>query len=596
MESRWYSLLATEPELFYIQYGDRDGNFQLLTRRADGSFATQRIVQRGRAREATWRDRNPGQRRVSRIRRVVDDYDPRVRPWFRGAIAGDGVYWTNVYIHAAEHRPVITAARRVRQHGRIVGVTSVTIAVDRLSRFIRELHIARHGRAFLVDESGHLIAGGRQPVGNDAQLPSLTQAGSPELVALSRSSAWRVARAGTPTTVRFTVGHERWLAVIRPLPLRGRSDWLVAVLVPQRDFLAPAARGLYRSLIASALITVFFVGVALLLSRAVGVQLARVVTETEKLERLCFEGGVPSSRFVEIERIYRTFNRVKTGLRAFEKYAPVRLVRMLLESQAEPRLGGRLGTVTILFSDVRDFTSWSERLGPERVAELLGAYFQGLSDIVGELGGTVDKFIGDGVMAFWNAPRADEDHALHAVLAALRAREAIAASPHGSLLFTRFGLHTSEVMIGNFGARDRFAYTLLGDGVNLASRLEGANKEYGTQILVSGETARAVGEVVLCRHVDRVAVKGKSLATDVFEPICRRDEATADDQQLVQHYEAALDCYIAGDLTEASRRFGALSDRFPGDGPTFTMLRRCQQLSVGPCAHPWQPVHELSVK
>jgi adenylate cyclase len=596
MESRWYSLLATEPELFYIQYGDRDGNFQLLQRGADGSFATQRIAHHGHAREVTWRERNVGQRRVLRVRRVVDDYDPRVRPWFRGAIAGDGVYWTSVYIHAAEHRPVITAAKRVRRNGRIVGVTSVTIALDRLSQFVRELHIATHGRAFIVDESGHLIAGGARPLGNDARIPSIAEAGSPELVALSRSSAWRAAEAGTPTTVRFTVGHERWLAVIRPFPLRGRSDWLVAVLVPQHDFLAPAQRGLYRSLIVSALIAVFFVGVALLLSRAVGAHLARVVSETEKLERLHFEGGMPSSRFVEIERIYRTFNRLKAGLRAFEKYAPLRLVRMLLESQAEPRLGGRLGTVTILFSDVRGFTSWSERLGPERVAELLGTYFQCLSEIIGELGGTVDKFIGDGVMAFWNAPRADADHALHAVLAALRAREAIAASPQASLLFTRFGVHTSEVMIGNFGARDRFAYTLLGDGVNLASRLEGANKEYGTQILVSGETARAVGEVVLCRHVDRVAVKGKSLATDVFEPICRRDEATDDDQQLVQRYEAALACYIAGDLAEATRRFGAVLEHFPDDGPTSTLLHRCQQLNVGPRAHPWQPVHELRVK
>jgi adenylate cyclase len=571
LESRWYSVLSTNPDLFYAQYGDRDGNFQLFTRRADGSFATQRIVRRGGTRVVTWRERDPGSRRVRRIRFADDRYDPRVRPWFRGAIGADGVYWTPVYIHAAERRPVITAARRVRQGGRVVGVTSVTIALDRLSQFIRELRIAEHGRAFLIDPDGHVVGG--------------AETGTAALEALSRQPAWRAAQLGTPSRVRFTVGREGWLGVIRPLSFHRRSGWLVAVVVPERDFLAQIERGLDRNIVVSLLITLLFLGVALLLARAVGAHLARVVTETERLERLQFEGDLPRSRFVEIEHVYRTYDRLKAGLRAFEKYAPMRLVRMLLAGEAEPRLGGRLGTVTILFSDVRGFTAWAEQLSPERVAELLGEYFQCLSDIIGELGGTVDKFIGDGVMAFWNAPRADARHELHAVLAALRARDVIAASPHHELLFTRFGLHTSEVMIGNFGARDRFAYTLLGDGVNLASRLEGANKEYGTQILASADTALAVRDVVLCRHVDRIAVKGKSLATDVFEPRCRLDQATADDWQLVRSYEAALACYLGGELGEAARQFGALAMRFPDDGPTRTMLRRCGQ-----------PVHELSVK
>jgi adenylate cyclase len=269
---------------------------------------------------------------------------------------------------------------------------------------------------------------------------------------------------------------------------------------------------------------------------------------------------------------------------------------MLLEGQVASRLGGRAGTVTIFFSDVQGFATVSEEMSPQQVAELLGDYFQCLSDIIVELGGTVDKFIGDGVMAFWNAPREDEDHALHAVQAALRARAAIAALPRAAILYTRFGLHTGEVLIGNFGARDRFAYTLLGDGVNLASRLEGANKEYGTQILVSGETAGRIRNQILCRHVDRVAVKGKSRATELYEPICAVREVTPEQAELVRRYEAALARYFAGSFLEAAALFAALAERFPQDGPTVTMLRRCRALLDLPPPSPWQAIHELPFK
>jgi adenylate cyclase len=595
-EARWYPLLQTNPDLFYIQYGDLDGNFQLLTRRDDGSLATQRITNQGNAREVRWRDRRPGERTVRTIRQANDDYDPRVRPWFRGAMVSDGIFWTPVYIHAAEHRPVITAARRVRQEGRVVGVTSVTISLERLSQFIRELHIARHGRAFIVDSGGHVIAGSESASdGNNAHLPAIVEAGSPELLALSRLSAWQRAQSGAPGTVRFAVGDDRWLGVIRPLRVNRQSGWLVAVLVPERDFLAPVERGLRRNIAVSSIITLLFVGVGFWLARAVGAHLARVVAETERLEQLHFEGTMPQSRFVEIERIFRTYDRLKSGLRAFEKYVPIRLVRMLLEGEAAPRLGGRVGTVTVFFSDIRDFTALSERMPPHEVAELLGEYFQCLSDIIGQLGGTVDKFIGDGVMAFWNAPRTDESHAAHAVLAALRARAAIPRLPRAGILYTRFGLHTSEVMIGNFGARDRFAYTLLGDGVNLASRLEGANKEYGTQILMSEETASQVRSDILCRLVDRVTVKGKSRATNLFEPICRIEEATPGQEELVRDYEAALAVYFAGDFAEAAERFSTLSERFPSDGPTAIMLHRCRRLSERPPSS-WRAIHELHVK
>jgi adenylate cyclase len=600
IEERWYSILQTEPDLFYIQYGDADGNFQLLTRRPDGSLATQRILRHGGASQVTWRDRAPGQREVRATRTVSDSYDPRGRPWYQGAIEHDGIFWTDVYIHAAERRPVVTAARRVRAGGRVVGVTSVTIALDRLSTFLGGSHIARRGRAVIADHDGHIVASSEGALlrmdGDTVRLRSLADAGSPALVALAATPAWQQALAGSPGDATFQAGQRGYLAVVQPLRLHPRDDWVVAAVVPDEDYLAGIRRDLTRDILVSALITVVFVGLGLLLGRAVGAALTRVVVETREVQRLNFDGTLPGSRFLEIEHIFRTYDRLKVGLRAFEKYVPMRLVRMLLQDQTDPQLGGRLETLTIFFSDIRGFTSLSERMTPGAVAELLGEYFQCLSDVISAHAGTVDKYIGDGIMAFWNAPRADADHALHAVQAALRCRAAVDGLPQPHRFFTRFGLHTGEVMVGNFGARDRFSYTILGDAVNLASRLEGANNEYRTQLLLSEATAALVRGPILCRPIDRVAVKGRALPTLIFEALCLREEATAAQEALVREYEEALLVYFHGDFAGAAARFQQLGARFPDDGPSQVMLRRCHQLAALPSPPRWTGIHELTSK
>jgi adenylate cyclase len=601
IEDRWYSVLATNRDLYYLQYGDTEGNFLLLTRRTDGSVSTQQILRSGEAVDVVWRERAPGERAVKASRHAQDDegYDPRDRPWFQGAVGREGPFWTDVYIHAAERRPVITAARRLKAGGR-VGVASATIALDDLSTFIGKLRLAGDGRAFIVDARGRLVAGGGEGAGprtveGGARLPTIAEAGAPELLALSATPEWRNAQQGTATTVAFHVDGRGYLAVAEPLDLPSAVPLIVAAIVPEESFLARIERDLRRNILLSCVITACFVGLGLLLARTVTSSLLRVVAETKEIQRLRFTGDLPASRFVEVDLVFRTFDRLKSGLRAFEKYVPMRLVRMLLEGEAEPRLGGRMEMMTILFSDIRGFTALSEGVRPEVLAELLGEYLQSVSEVITSRGGTVDKFVGDGVMAFWNAPRPDPQHALHGTLAAIECRAAIERLPNASF-FTRFGVHTEEVMVGNFGARDRFAYTLLGDGVNLASRLEGANKEYRTQILISEATAGRVRDRVLCRPIDRVAVKGKAISTLVFEAMGLLAEASPAQLDLARAYQAALERYFGGDFAAALALFRALGARHPEDGPTAVLLGRCQRLVESPPGSPWNPVHELAFK
>jgi adenylate cyclase len=237
---------------------------------------------------------------------------------------------------------------------------------------------------------------------------------------------------------------------------------------------------------------------------------------------------------------------------------------------------------------VRGFTTLAESLEPDRLARLLGHYFAAMTDAVHAAHGTVDKYIGDAVMAMWNAPRPCADHpvaACRAALACIALTRALFASDAWeglAPLVTRFGIHRDRVMVGHFGAPDRFSYTAIGDGVNLAARLEGLNKHYGTTILVSDAIEREARDRFAFRRVDRVAVKGKSLGVEVFELIGERD---ADPARLARArcYERALEAYFARDFDGALAVLADAGD----DEPARVLAARCQVLRTAPPPPGW---------
>jgi adenylate cyclase len=261
------------------------------------------------------------------------------------------------------------------------------------------------------------------------------------------------------------------------------------------------------------------------------------------------------------------------------------------ESNREPALGGRLEDLSVLFTDVRGFTSLAETLEPDRLARLLGHYFSAMTAGVHDAHGTVDKYIGDAVMAIWNAPRPCADHPAWACRAALacvvRTRALFASEAWEGLpaLVTRFGIHRDRVMVGHFGAPDRFSFTAIGDGVNLAARLEGLNKLYGTTILVSDAIERDARGQFAFRRVDRVAVKGKSIGIEVHELL---GEPDTDPARLAaaRSYERALDAYFARDFDRALAGLGELAD-LADDGPARVLAARCEALRRAPPPPGW---------
>jgi adenylate cyclase len=277
--------------------------------------------------------------------------------------------------------------------------------------------------------------------------------------------------------------------------------------------------------------------------------------------------------------------------RAFALYVSPDVVDQMLEQPERLRLGGERRTITVLFTDLEGFTTISEKHGPEQVVHLLQQHFTRASAIVKRREGTLIQFIGDAIMAVWGAPLEDPDHAVHACLAARGMqddledlRKSLVAEGLPPIRM-RIGIHTTEAAVGNFGAEDRFNYTALGDGVNLASRLEGANKLFGTPILVSGATARLLPPGTPLREVGRIVVKGRSEPVDVF---------TFDEDEDVRAGTAeALADFRRQDWDAAEAAFRRVLDRRVGDTVVAHYLQRIEALRRDPPGPGWDGSESL---
>jgi adenylate cyclase len=298
---------------------------------------------------------------------------------------------------------------------------------------------------------------------------------------------------------------------------------------------------------------------------------------------------------------YLTEGRERRFLRgAFGRYVAPEVVDQLVKNPGALALGGETRELTVMFADVAGFTSLSEGRAPREIVELMNECFTALTIVIQGYGGTVDKFIGDAVMAFWNAPVEHADHAARAcratrdLLTALERLNVGWAARGLPRISMRVGLATGLALVGNVGSKSKFNYTVMGDTVNLASRLEGAAKVYATLSLAAGSTVAAAGDAVPCRELDWLQVKGRSEPVSVFEVVAAAPEPGRAEAQ--QRYAVGLAAYRARRFDEAREHFAAALKADPDDGPSREMLARCGEYLVQPPPAEWRGEHVLHSK
>jgi len=365
-------------------------------------------------------------------------------------------------------------------------------------------------------------------------------------------------------------------------------------------------RDLERVLLAiAALILAVALGVGFALARGITQPIARLAHAAERVGRGDLGGEVSIATGDELEELGSTFNHMVRGLRerdlikrTFERHVSKHVAEELLRHPEAAELAGARRELTMLFADLEGFTSFAERSDPEVLVARLNEYFEVVCDAVLDVDGAVNDLLGDGILASFGAPVAHPDHARRACLAALAARERLvelAARWREKGLpevGSRIGLHTGEVVVGEMGTAERGKYGVIGDAVNLASRIEGANKFYATQILASEATRDSAGSELAFREIDLLRVAGRRAPVRVFELLGHSKELSSEQHALCERYAEALARFRARDFAGAEERFAAALAIDAHDGPSRMLIARARALRASPPADGWEGVFD----
>lgn len=635
-ERYFFDSLSVHTSVAMLNYGDRHGNFVMVKRQSHGGLDTKLIYRSleseigSNPERLLWKHRREGQPLDQFQSDETPDatpYDPRTRPWYTPWTEDDpenpgfkrfqsrpnDVLWTDVYLFSSDKLPGITASLpHLDESGELLGVVEVDIALVDLSDFLRDLQIKENGTAFLIDGHQNLVAARSvadlrlQQGESETKLRPVSESEDARIRTLARSkpfdSAIESALQGESRFLEFEHDGGRHLANLTPIDIGQGRRWVLAIAVPEDDFVTvfndrmKVTMVVLAGVLAVSLI-ISFTGAAMMAR-----SLRRLVAECHEIRQFRFQpGDSPESRFREIHDVLTAFEEMKSGLRSFQKYVPPKLVELLIEGKLKDELGGEKRDVTVFFTGLVGFSDYSRDQPPQTVADTLALYLEVLTQHIQDDRGVVDKFISDGLMAFWGAPDRIDDHAERACRTALGIHAAVdqleQALPDAPRFPTAVGIHSDRnSIVGNFGSNERFNYTCIGNGVNLASRLESMNEVYGTRTLISQETFDIVGHEFVTRRVDLVTVPGAPAPVFIYELVGLAAHLKDSEKDRIERYHSAWNQYREQQWETAAAEFQALLELQPGDLAVAEMLRRCRSLQSSPPGTGWAGVFQGSSK
>ena len=465
------------------------------------------------------------------------NFDPRSRLFYKGAKEQGNVYLSDISIFPTLNKPGISIGAPIYDKNRkLIGVSGANMILDSVSDFLKKQQIGERGIALIIDESHQIIAhpdkGKSVRIdGRNLSLLKADEIDDPVIRDAFRTWQERKKDYAAGDHFLFKSNKEEFIASFKPFPDKLGKKWTIVTLVPSIQFVGSVHSTNRDIILITVLMTLIGILGVNLISGRIAKPIDAVIEDTKHIRRFELDHElVFRSHITEVKELVDAMRTMKTTIRDFTRFVPKKLVQRMLATGKPIELGGQSQYLTILFTDLANFSSISERMPARDLMLHVSEHFDVISRCIVETDGTIDKYIGDSVMAFWGAPEHLDNHAYNACVAALQAKKqmdvlnAVWKSQGSPELHTRFGLHTDAVIVGNIGSSERYSYTVMGDGVNLASRLEGVNKVYGTQICVSNTVFKEVGDRLLLRPVDLISVKGRRSGQVVYELMGSRQE------------------------------------------------------------------------
>jgi len=589
-------LVRRVPILQSAYWGDESGSYVIAREENDSSITTEIINRQVTPAIHQFIYRDPKGNILKQVFSNDFHYDPRVRPWYEQGKAKKQFGWTDIYVYQPSGLLGVTASAPVHaKNGHLVGVFGLSVSLYYLSKSIEHEWMGDHGIVYIVTDKGKLVAfpdlAKLQQVTNN--LHDLVDVHDMPPLWLGKS--FDIYKSTSKGQFAFVMEGKRYLATYIPMPLRKSHPWIVGVVAPEDDFIAQLKHTHMITTLVGFLILILGIMLMSLLSAKIAHPLRRLVKETEKIKRFELnDEGYVRSRITEVLYLSEAIYAMKKGLRSFQKYVPSGLVRQLIETGEDARIGGIKKPLAIFFSDIKGFTPIAESMDPDQLMKHLCEYFDEMSKIIIEQGGTVDKYMGDSIMAFWGAPLSTEEPCQRAASVALKCQQQLAELnkkwiSQGMPDFSaRIGIHWGEAIVGNLGSTERLNYTAIGDAINMASRLEGINKIYDTQILVSESVYQLIKNQFILRKLDYMTVKGKTAASFIYELVAEEGAKTPFD---VRHYnsffEQGFTAYQQRHWDEAIAHFKQCFSVYPTDKVAAIFIKRCETFKVTPPSSQW---------
>lgn len=532
------------------------------------------------------------------------NYDPRKRGWYITASKTQNLVWSDVYLFAAtvHGETGITASRSIYTvDGKFKGVFGVDISLLNFSTFLTESKISPNSNSYIIDEKNEVIASSTDLkssiIKNDTfKLMTVEDSNDPILQGAVKVDA---ETNGRDNILSFKHNGVDYVAAFENFPKEFGKEWRAVVICPIEDFISPIKDNRNQVFIYSLFILTFAFLMAYRLAKRISTPITLLAEEAQRIQDLDLTGKVNiDSRITEIIHLAKTMSSLKTTMQSFSYYIPKTLVKQLINRKQSIHVGGRLKEVTMMFTDIESFTTVSEQTSADRLLVYLSEYFDELTKIIIDTHGTVDKYIGDAIMAFWGAPIPDRHHASNACQAALLCQKKLQElnlvwKRSGRPVFnTRMGIHFGEVIVGNMGSSERMNYTAIGDSVNLSARLEGINKFYGTNIIVSETVYNLTKDQFLFRRIDNVAVKGKAQSIKIYELIAQLKGDTSllpTDEQLdfVSEFNQAYNLFLTRQFKEALDAFKNIIPINRNDKTVDLYIKRCKDFIENPPHRDW---------
>ena len=510
-------------------------------------------------------------------------YDVRTRPWYIRAVKEGHMSWTEPYVFSDVGVLGLTVSRPLTdKSGKVYAVVGSDIYLNTLSKFLVNEKVSQNSVSMVITDKGLILASSLPLEVKPNQLPSVFQLNDKLF-----SSAYQQFLKNGVSSFLYRYEGKDYLAVFTPFKHIPDQPWVIGIVAPASDFLGGVIQTYHQLILIFIGIFAFSVIFICWLSKRIARPIVEISHEIDKIKQFDLTSDIKiDSHIKEIIMIVKSVSEMKEVIKEFSYFVPKQLVQKLITEGGSFKLGGVRKDLTIFFSDIYGFTTIAEKMPPEELMLHLSEYLAELSRIVMDNMGTIDKYSGDNIMAFWGTPGPDPDQVIHACTGALLCQRKLIdlnrkwESEHKPVFLTRIGIHRGEVIVGNIGTEERMNYTVIGDVVNLASRLEKLNKDYHTKILISEDIHSKIATYFLTRPIDIVAVRGKTVGTKIYELVAQLAGEgsllpTADQLKLCKDFKVAFDLF-QNNSKNALPLFEELSKAYPSDVPTQIYIQRCR--------------------